>query len=186
MAEIPTAPAVARRLADELELLAVPYAIGGAIAYGLHAPPRATNDVDLNIFLEPDQLDPAFTALENAGASLDRRSARQSAAGRGDFAVKVDGMRVDVFTISIPLSRAAASRTRRGVLLGRPIMVLSAEDLVLFKLLFLRAKDISDVKRLVAFQAGALDRGYVRGWLVDLVGEDDERTALWDSLVAQE
>ena len=44
MVEIPTAPDVARKLADAMEDASIPYAIGGAIAYGLHAPPRATND----------------------------------------------------------------------------------------------------------------------------------------------
>ena len=57
MADIPTAPEVARRLADALEHAGIPYAVGGAIAYGLHAPPRATNDVDLNVFLPFEEID---------------------------------------------------------------------------------------------------------------------------------
>lgn len=182
-AEIPTAPDVARRLADELERSAIPYAVGGAIAYGLHAPPRATNDVDLNVFVEPDDLDATFDALERGGATVDRQQAQQSALDRGDFIVRYRGMRVDVFVSSIPLSLAAAGRIQQGVLLGRPIAFLSAEDLVLFKLLFYRAKDINDITRLVAFQGDALDHGYVRRWLVDMVGEDDERMTTWDNIV---
>jgi hypothetical protein len=184
MVDVPTAPAVARRLADQLELDGVPYAVGGAIAYGLYAPPRATNDVDLNIFLEPEQIDPALDALERAGAELDRDAARVSAADRGDFVARVDGMRVDVFVLSIPLSSSAASRVSEGILQGRSIAVLAAEDLVLFKLLFFRAKDISDVSRLVAFQGDALDRRYIRRWLVDTVGEDDDRVTTWDSITS--
>lgn len=184
MPEIPNAPEVARRLADALEEAEIPYAIGGAIAYGLHAPPRATNDVDLNVFLPPSELDPAFDALENAGAKLERPSARTSAADRGDFIVHVGGMRVDVFVPSIPLSESAEKRVRKGVLLGRPIAMLSAEDLVVFKLLFFRAKDLSDIARLVAFQGAALDRDYVRRWLVETVGEVDERVERWDQMVS--
>lgn len=182
---IPSAPEVARRLADALEAVHLPYAIGGAIAYGLHAPPRATNDVDLNVFVELDELDRVFEAFERAGALVDRTGARATAQARGEFAMRVDGMRVDVFVPSIPLSASAASRVRAAVLLGRPIQVLSAEDLTAFKMLFFRAKDLVDVERLVAFQASRLDRAYVRLWLVDSVGEDDERVKRWDELVAR-
>jgi len=63
------APDVARLLADALEQAAVPYAVGGAIAYGFHGPPRATNDVDMNVFVEPEELGPALDALAAAGAT---------------------------------------------------------------------------------------------------------------------
>lgn len=180
MREVPTAPEVARRLADALESAAIPYAVGGAIAYGLHAPPRATNDVDLNVFVPPAALDPVLDALEAAGARIDRPAALRSAEDRGDFRVTFSGMRVDVFVPSIPLCAEAERRTCTGTLRGRPIRVLSAEDLAVFKLLFFRGKDLLDVERLVAFQGAGLDTRYVRRWLVDLVGEGDERLVWWD------
>ncbi|MDY0002950.1 MAG: hypothetical protein RBU30_16745 [Polyangia bacterium] len=183
MADVPSAPEVARRLADALEAAAIPYAVGGAIAYGLHAPPRATNDVDLNVFVPAEDLDPVLDALEAGGARVDREASRRSAEDRGDFRVTVSGMRVDVFVPSIPICHEAAGRTREGTLRGRPIRVLSAEDLAVFKLLFFRGKDLLDVERLVAFQGPALDTGYIRRWLVDLVGEADERVAWWDCRV---
>jgi hypothetical protein len=182
VADLPSAPEVARRLADALEAARIPYAVGGALAYGLHAPPRATNDVDLNIFVEPDALAQVLQVLTTAGAQVDAAAATASARDRGDFAVRFGGMRVDVFVLSIALSASAATRVQRGVLLGRPIMMLSAEDLVLFKLLFFRGKDVSDVERLVAFQGATLDHGYIRGWLVDMLGEDDERLRTWDRI----
>ena len=183
MADLPTAPEVARQVADALEAAGLPYAIGGAIAYGLHAPPRATNDVDVDLFVGPDQYEAGFDALETAGAVIDRQSARHTASERGEFAARVRGMRVDVFVPSIPLYASAAQRVRTGVLLGRPIVVLASEDLVLFKLLFFRPKDVLDIERLVAFQGPALDRAYVRRWLVDLMGPDDERVVRWDAIV---
>lgn len=178
MTEIPAAPEVARRLADVLEDAAIPYAVGGALAYGFHGPPRATNDVDLNLFVGPDRLPEALGVLA-AVADVDHEEALRSAEQRGDLIVRVDGMRVDVFVPSIPLVEQAAKRVQRAVLLGRPITVLSAEDLVLFKLLFFRSKDLADVERLVAFKED-LDRAYVRRWLIEMVGEDDERTRTWD------
>lgn len=184
MPDIPVAPDVARRLADALEAADIPYALGGAIAYGFHAPPRATNDVDINVFVPPEALAPVFDALERGGALVDRRGAAATAARRGDFAARVDGMRVDLFTPSIPFYAAVEPRVVDAVLQGRPVRVLSAEDLCVFKLLFFRPKDLHDVERMVAFRGDALDRSYVRRWLVDMVGEDDERVSAWDRAVS--
>ena len=56
MVSVPSAADVARRLADAFEAAGIDYAIGGAIAYGMHAPPRATNDVDVNTFADLAEL----------------------------------------------------------------------------------------------------------------------------------
>ena len=69
-------------------------------------------------------------------------------------------------------------------LLETSIRVLSAEDLVVFKLLLFRGKDVVDVERLVATRSDLLDRHYVRTWLVACVGEDDERVRRWDVISA--
>ena len=47
------------------------------------------------------------------------------------------------------------------------------------------AQRIADaLERLVAVR-GALDRGYVRRWIVDMMGEADERVLRWDALVTR-
>jgi hypothetical protein len=63
---------------------------------------------------------------------------------------------------------------------GKPARILTAEDLTVLKLLFFRGKDKIDVERMVQLQGSLLDRGYVRRWLVDAVGENDERVRVWD------
>ncbi len=184
MAEIPSAPEVARHLADVLEAAAIPYAVGGAIAYGLHAPPRATNDVDLNVFLDLERLDELIDTLKGADVDVDRSSALAAAENDGYFQARVKGMRVDVFVPSIPFYEDVERRLIDGLLLGRPIKVLGAEDLVVFKMLFFRPKDVLDVQRLVAFQGEDLDHDYIRGWLVEMVDGDDVRVTRWDEIVS--
>ncbi len=180
--EIVSAPDVARLVADVLQGADVPYAIGGAIAYGMYGPPRATNDVDVNIFVDCEDLDPALDALTAAGIEIPHEQAKNSARERGDFIGRYRGMRIDFFTPSIALSESAKNRTQTMELQGRPLEILAAEDIVLFKLLFFRGKDIQDVERLVLFQGAALDHKYIRNWLVQMVAEDDERVILWDRL----
>jgi hypothetical protein len=173
---------VARLLADALERAGIPHAIGGAISLGYWAEPRGTHDVDINLFLEPDQSGPALDALVEAGLDIDRNEAIASGRERGDARGFLQGMRVDIFFNSIPLHGAAAKRLRFVPLRGRPIAILSPEDLSVLKLLFNRPKDWLDVEKILATQGPQLDRTYVRHWLVDAVGEEDQRVARWDAL----
>ncbi len=185
MADPVTATVAARALADVLEREGVPYAIGGAIALGLHAPPRATNDVDLNIFLDADEAGPGLDALESAGCCFDRQAAVASARAIGEFKASWHGLRVDVFVSSIELHRKAKDRVRTAILGGRTLKVLSPEDLAVLKMLYFRPKDILDIELLVAFARGTLDLGSIRGDLVAEVGDDDPRVERWDGIVRE-
>ena len=178
----PQADALARELADTLEARAIQYAIGGPIALAAWGYARATVDVDIDVFVAHDALQPVFDALEAVGCELDRCAASERARDRGDFRASLHRMRIDVFVPSIPLYASAQKRVRQEVLLGRPASFLSAEDLATFKMLFFRGKDVLDVERLLAVRGCDFDRDYVRTWLIDLVGADDERVPKWDAM----
>lgn len=176
---------VALKLAQALEAAGVPYAIGGAIALGAWSDPRATHDVDLNLFIASGELDGALDVLAGAGLDVDRDAAR-SADRAGDVIVaSYCGLRVDIFTPSIPFAWEAMRTKRRLVGPAGSADYLSAEAIAVFKMLFFRAKDLVDVERLVLVQQGDLDRGYVRRWVVDMMGDDDERVRAWDDIIAR-
>ncbi len=171
----------ARRLGLALEEAGLPYAIGGAIALGIHGVPRGTMDVDLNVFTDDAQLDGVFEVLERAGVVLARDSARADAEARGMFVGRLDGIRVDVFTPSIPFSMEACRTRVAREAEGVRLWFLSAEALSVFKLLFFRTKDMADLERLIA--VAPVDRAYVRQKLAEMMGEDDIRVARWDVIV---
>jgi hypothetical protein len=173
------------RLVDELEQTALPYALGGAIAYSTWAEPRATSDIDLNLWLPLDDLDRGFAALESAGVTVDRGAAIRDATERGMFVARSGEYRVDVFVPSIPFYDEALARRRRVKLAARETWVLSPEVLAVFKMLFFRPKDVVDVGRLMEIQGRGFDHAFVRRWLVEMLGEDDERIARWDEMVAE-
>lgn len=166
-----------------LEAAGIGYAIGGAVAYGYWGVPRATVDVDLNLFVDDAQLGAAIDRLCEGGAIIDKASALASSRSRGDFRGVVAGMRLDVFTPSIEFSHEAARTRVRTTLLDEPVWILSAEATAVFKLLFFRPKDILDLERLVAVQGDRVDVEYIRRWVVEMLGEGDERVARWDRIV---
>jgi hypothetical protein len=168
-------------IARALEDAGIPYALGGALALGAHGVPRGTLDVDVNVFTSDDELQRVVTCLQSLGVEVDFDTARARIERDGMFVGSWAGMRIDVFTPSIPFSHEAA-KTR--VLLtdpaGQSAWFLSAEAIAIFKLLFYRPKDIADLERMSAVQGPALQRDYVRSWIVDMLGPDDERVLTWD------
>lgn len=167
-----------------LERAGIPCALGGALAFGVWALPRATKDVDLNLFVDGARLGEALDVLAEEGVAFDRAEALRLAADEGLFVGWLGACRVDVFTPSIPFSWEALKTRVQVDLGGAPAWFLSAEALAFFKMMFFRGKDLVDLERLLGTRGRRLDAPYVRRWLVDTMGEDDERVRKWDELCA--
>lgn len=173
----------AQRIADALEDANLPYAIGGALALAVAGVPRGTADVDVNVFVAAPQVPETIRTLKSLGVEIDDVAAVARAEGEGMFVGRWDGMRIDVFLPSIPFSREAElTRIRVTDATGWSGWFLAAEAVVVFKLLFFRGKDLVDIERLVAVRP-ELDRAYVRRWIAEMMGEDDERVRKWDEMV---
>ena len=172
------------RIARAFEQHGVPYALGGALAYGVWAVPRATVDVDVNVFVADAELGPVFDAFTSLGIPVERGVAERAATERGLFVLRWGLYPIDVFTPSIDFSWEAARTRVAHEIEGQRYYFLSAEALAVFKLLFFRGKDITDLERLLAVQGSRLDRAYIRRALVEMMGEDDARVRKWDELAA--
>jgi len=173
----------AQRIADVLETAGIPYAIGGALALAVAGVPRGTADVDVNVFIADDRIDALINVLCQLGIEIDKAAAVERARRDGMFVGRWDGMRIDVFLPSIPFSQEAG-QTRKRLTDGDGWSgwFLSAEAISVFKLLFFRGKDLIDLERLVAVR-DELDHAYVRRWIVDMMGEEDDRVRRWDAIV---
>lgn len=180
-----TAVEAGREIADALQAKGYPYALGGALALGVAGVPRGTRDVDVNVFVAETEIPGVIETLQALGITIDRDAALARAHHDGMFVGVWDGMRIDVFSPSIPFSHEAG-RTRVAITVdGWTGMFLAPEAITVFKLLFFRLKDRGDLERLVAVRGDQLDHAYVRRWIVDMMGEDDERVQEWDSVVAR-
>jgi hypothetical protein len=173
---------VVTSLIDHLESSQMPYAFGGAIALSAWSEPRATTDVDLNLWVDDAQLPEAVKLLREAGVAIELEAAVRGSRERGMFAAPHGSYRVDVFVPSVPFYDEALKRRMRVTLAMRQTWVLSPESLAVFKMLFFRPKDLVDLARLIEVRRPPIDVAFVRGWLLDMVGSDDVRVAKWDEL----
>lgn len=168
-------------LAAVFEERAIPYALGGALAYGIWGIPRATVDVDVNVFVSEAGLPNVCAAMRSLGIDIEDDVALVSSRAHGIFSATYGRFRVDVFTPSTPFSDEARRTAVARDIEGQRVHFLSAEALAVFKLLFFRRKDIADLERLVGVRR-QLDALFVRRWVVQMTGEQDPRVSTWDEL----
>ncbi|MCC6380926.1 MAG: hypothetical protein IT304_00380 [Dehalococcoidia bacterium] len=150
----------------------IPYALGGALAFGYHAEPRATMDVDVDVFLSNDEAQRVLDCLASVGLVFERDAALRAIAATDQARLMVSGTPVDLFFANFPLHESCRRRAVDVVFDEVPTKVLSAEDLAVFKALFNRPKDWLDVEQLL-LTGSAFDVGYVCRWLDDIVGAED-------------
>ena len=184
MSEAGTSPTdVVSRLADRFDEDGLPYAVGGALALGAWGVPRTTSDVDVSVFVSEAELDGLLDSVERAGAMVERAEAHRTVARTGFFVAYFGRTRIDLFITHHPWH---AEMQRRRVSLptpdGHPRWFLSAEDTALAKLLYARPKDVQDLERLFAVQAGRIDLAYLHQWLPRMVPPGDARLQLLEDL----
>lgn len=159
-----------------LQAARIPHAFGGAIALAYYATPRATIDIDVNVFVEATRADDVLAALERLGAAAPTESERLRLRRDGQARIRWGRTPIDLF-FSYDAFHDACMERRRVYPFGRgeTIHVLSAEDLVVFKAIFDREKDWRDIAELVFASGDELDAAWITDWLERIVGRDDER-----------
>jgi hypothetical protein len=154
----------------------IPHAFGGAIALAYYATPRATIDIDVNVFVSVDRADDVLGLLETLGSEPLRDQERARLERDEQVRLHWDTTPVDLFFSYDVLHDSCLGRRQRMPFgEGDWIHVLAAEDLLVFKSVFDREKDWRDIEELVYAMADELDAAYARSWLERIVGEGDSR-----------
>ena len=109
-----SAPTLAERVVVlDGALAAVPHAFGGAIALAYYAEPRATIDLDLNVFVPAERFEEVAMPLRTLGVSIDDATAALVARD-GQARVWWDDTPVDLF-FAYDAFHDAAAKARRTV-----------------------------------------------------------------------
>lgn len=156
---------------------------GGAIAYNYYAPPRLTQDIDV-LALVQDARAPAFVeALRDGGCTLgapprpvELKAFLDELRGKGRFAaLSWKGVQVEVFSPWHSFHQRVLERSPERDLEGRRIRIHAPEDLVVFKKIFDRPKDVQDIKAILLSQKGRLDTSRLLADAKGLLGEPSWR-----------
>jgi len=154
----------------------IPHAFGGAIALAYYATPRATIDIDVNVFVESDRAADVLDALGRLGADEPTKSESVRLTRDGQVRIGWGTTPIDLF-FSYDAFHDECMERRRVFPFGEGEMihVLAPEDLVVFKAIFDRDKDWRDIAELVFAMADELDLERIEDWLDRIVGQEDER-----------
>jgi hypothetical protein len=169
-----TRPSLAQRIvALDAALEKIPHAFGGALALAYYAEPRATVDIDLNVFVTPDRFPDVAGPLRALGAVVDDATA-ELVARDGQARVLWDGTPVDLFFAYDPFHRAAERARRYVPFASGTIPILAPEHLVVCKVVFNRPKDWVDIDAMLATGA-PLGTAEILRWVGRIAGDEDAR-----------
>lgn len=152
-----------------LDASRIPHAFGGAIALAYCTRnPRATSDLDINVFTDSDR-SPSLLAALPPQVSVDAENIQQL---RNEAQTRLwwDETPVDVFLNTHAFHLRAEAEVRSVPFEGATIPVLGCQDLATFKALFDRPKDWVDIADMV--DTHAIDPLAVAGTIHDLLGDD--------------
>ena len=166
---------LARRVvAIDEALSGIPHAFGGALALAYYAEPRATIDIDLNVFVPATRFSEVAGPLVVLGAAADDPSVAEIVGREGQGRVMWDETPIDLFFSYDPFHEAAGA-ARRSVPFGdTTIPVLAADHLIVCKVVFNRPRDWVDIDAMLAAPAD-IDAAEVLRWVARIAGDEDPR-----------
>lgn len=154
----------------------IPHAFGGALALAYYAAPRGTHDIDLNVFVSEKRAKRVLATLAELGVAAGGAAPLRDVRDRGQVRVYWDHTPIDLFFSYDPLHDRCAERARRVPFGdGVTLPILSAEDLAVFKVIFDRTKDWSDVEEMLYALGADFDAAYALLWLRRILAADDAR-----------
>jgi hypothetical protein len=152
----------------------VPHAIGGALALAYYAEPRATIDVDVNVFVPTERWPDVRDALAPLGVNTD---VDPTALQRdGQARLWWDRNPVDLFFSYDPFHDEMRRAARRVPFAETTIPILSPEHLAVCKAMFDRPKDWLDIEQILV-ATEPLDLPEIESWLEAMVGDGNPRLA---------
>jgi hypothetical protein len=161
-----------RYLVDVLEGLGAEYMIGGSHAGMYYGEPRLTRDIDVIVALRPEHLPILLGRFPGDAFYVEEATARDAVEARGQFNIihPDSGLKIDVYVSpDTPYDRARlARRERLPMLPGVDAYFARAEDVILYKLLYIQqvesAMHARDIVGIIRVSGPELDARYIAQW----------------------
>jgi hypothetical protein len=171
-ADAPSLPQKVIAIVGALKEVRIPHAVGGALALAYYAEPRATIDVDVNVFVPTGRWPDVREALAPLGidVTVDEKELERD----GQVRLWWDRNPVDLFFSYDPFHDEMRRAARRAPFAEATIPILAPEHLAVCKAIFDRPKDWLDIEQMLV-ATSPLDLDEIEGWLRQMVGEGDPR-----------
>lgn len=164
-------------LQERLKQAGVLSAVIGGMAVGVFGEPRVTRDVDVKVLLGREDaarlleiISPDYTPLQADPPQALKRNGILFV--QDDLGTRLDLMLADVGFDEEAIRRAQPVEVQPGVV----ITICTAEDLIIYKLISVRAQDHADAESVIRRQGDALDDDYVLRWLCQFEAALDDST----------
>jgi hypothetical protein len=166
---------VLRQFVSALEAAGAPYMLTGSHASSLHSQPRMSYDIDFVISPTRSEILSLVQHLKGAGCYVDERAALEALDSHGQFnAVDEEtGLKADfIIRKPRPFSETEFSRRRPAELYAVPLIVATAEDVLIAKMEWAKlgesARQIEDAAGILKHRASSLDLPYIENWVRQL------------------
>lgn len=161
----------------------IPTAVIGGLAVAIWGEPRLTRDADLKVLLNRDQAERLVDLLRGGYRFLTAQKLKDPVLILKKmgflFVQDVLGSRIDLLLAETPFDEKVIQRARRIEPRPRlPLVICTAEDLIIYKMISTRPRDREDVKGIVYRQEGRLDDRYILNWLGQFEKALDDSTLI--------
>ncbi|HET7459807.1 MAG TPA: hypothetical protein VFJ82_01110 [Longimicrobium sp.] len=166
---------VLRHFVSALEAAGAPYMLTGSHASSLHSAPRMSYDIDFVISPTRPEILSLVQQLKDAGCYVDERAALEALDTFGQFNAidEETGLKADfIIRKPRPFSETEFNRRRPAELYDVPLIVATAEDVLIAKMEWAKlgesARQIEDAAGILKHRASSLDRTYIDQWVRQL------------------
>jgi hypothetical protein len=173
--------AFCREAFDLLSASGVPHLLIGGLAVIALGEARATADVDVVAFASSVAAERLVQQAAAAGFEASLEVERERMQKTGTMRFRKGRFQLDIILASLPFEDAALSRSTKKRMFGRMVPLPTPEDLLLFKVLAGRDKDMLDAVGIARRNRSRLDRRYLETSL-QAVCEMAEDTTAWRRL----
>jgi hypothetical protein len=157
------------RALDEAQ---VRFMLTGSLAAAFYGTPRATQDIDLVIEAQAENLDRLIQNLEDAGLYVDRGAAIEAVDTAGQFNAidPTSGWKADLIVRKTrEFSKTEFQRRRGEELFGIEVGLTTLEDLIIAKLEWSQLGDSElqrrDIRNLLELAGDSVDETYMTRWI---------------------
>lgn len=141
------------------------YLIIGGLAVNVLGEPRMTEDLDIILFVDENAVDKFLSATSKLGFIFKEHVIKSDLKEKRAFRLFYDGLHFDIILPSTNFEKEALKRKKAVKLWGIEAMFPTPEDLIIFKVIPGRPKDLIDASTVYIRNKASINGEYIEKWV---------------------